>query len=141
MKRNNFKQYRLIEAGSINDLETKVNDAIRGLQDYNPVVVFSDFASGFFARIEYEECEEIVETIADEFHLQGLRYVCSQCPLHDEIEDRRRVMVGCDYAEFGETNLKHECCEMFYRELKAGRLKPVEQPPRMGPKRVVDMRR
>lgn len=74
MKRNSFKQYRLIGAGSINDLETKVNDAIRELQDYNPDVVFSDFASGFFARIEYEECEELVETIAENESEAGRRH-------------------------------------------------------------------
>lgn len=141
MRTTTFKQYRLIQAGSIDELEAKVNDAIRELQEFDPAVVFSDFASGFFARIEYKECEEIIETIADEFHLQGLRYVCAQCPLHDDIEDHRRVMVGCKYSEFGETNLKHECCEMFYRELKAGRLKPVVQPERTGPKKVIDMRR
>lgn len=63
----------------------------------------------------------------DEYHLEGRRYVCEQCPLHAKVTDRRRKTVPCRHHEYGEANLRHECCEYFYTMLKQGKIKPIDE--------------
>ena len=95
------------------------------LSDNNPQVTL-DISNGFRAVIQYEVEESRVETVMDEFHLEGIRHICRECPSHDIETDSRRKWVTCRYSENGETHLDHECCNYFYKQLKLGQVRPGE---------------
>ena len=73
------------------------------------------------------ECEEKhAESVADEFYLEGIHYLCKNCPYLEDPKDKRRKRCVCKYSEYGTTRKDQEACELFYKELKSGRIVPVE---------------
>lgn len=64
--------------------------------------------------------------VTDEFEKEGIRYLCKNCP-HLEIgKDKRRKLWPCQYAEYGMARMDCGCCEFFYKQLKQGKIEPVE---------------
>ena len=107
-----------IAADDPKEFERQFNEQMTLLSDNNPQVTL-DISNGFKAVIQYEVEESHVETVKDEFHLEGIR-------LHDIETDSRRKWVTCRYSENGETHLDHECCNYFYKQLKLGQVRPGE---------------
>lgn len=102
--------------------EAEFIDALRGIR--NPDIM-KDYRDGhFIAIITWEEEEKIIETVADEFHLEGLRYVCGQCPHCEKDGDGRKKRFPCKYSEYSSVDIRQECCEMFYKKLKQGLIEP-----------------
>lgn len=79
------------------------------------------------AIITYQETHHIIDSVADEFHFEGIRYLCKHCPHLDDPKDRRVKHCKCKYAELGMTHKEHEACEYFYRQLKAGNITPLNE--------------
>lgn len=98
----------------------KFDEALQGVRKPD---IFKDYAdSSFIAIVTWEEEEEVIETVRDEFHREGIRYVCGQCPYLEQDDDRRRKVYPCRYSEYGQSRIDSECCEMFYRLVKQGRV-------------------
>lgn len=117
MKYLKYKQAELVT--SIDDY----NAAMKRLAEMKPIDDVQIHDGNFVAVIRYEVEERVPETVRDEFALEGISYKCYQCPLHDEIHDRRKATVSCKYGRCGQTRLKEECCETFYRRLARGEIK------------------
>lgn len=121
MKRKQCRVIREKDTKSFEEQYTTVLNSLQGNVDVK--VQYSD--GEFVAIFMYEQTYLPEErTIADEFHDEGIRYVCSQCP-HLEIDgDKRKKRHPCKYAEYGSSRIDSECCEMFYKLLKQGRIVP-----------------
>jgi hypothetical protein len=90
----------------------------------DPIITFSD--GYFIAVITWEEIliEDEPRTIRDEYHEQGIRYVCSQCPYLEMDGDKRRKYHPCKHHELGTAHEDHEACEYFYKLLQQGKIVP-----------------
>lgn len=102
------------------DFEMRYVKALDGVR--NPDI-FKDYRDGYFIAIATwkEEVEE-VETVRDEFNLEGIRYLCGDCPYLERDDDRRRKRYPCKYAEYGTARIDSEACELFYKRVKQGLL-------------------
>ena len=120
-----IKQIRVIQTSAPDEFEKQVNSAMVELCESDPVLTIRDGA-GFTAIIEYIRTEKILETVADEFHEAGIYYHCKNCPHIDRPMDGRIKYTTCKYAELGRTHINYGACEVFYKDLKAGRIKPIE---------------
>lgn len=97
-------------------------DELQGLKILDTQIKVDD---GFSAVILFEMNKQApARTVADEYHDQGLVYLCRQCPHIPLPKDGRVRHVDCKYDELGSTHLDRECCEMFYKELKQGAITP-----------------
>ena len=102
------------------------NGKMDELANNNPTHHITDNGEILSAIITYEETHHIVDSVADEFHFEGIRYLCKHCPFLDDPHDRRIKHCTCKYAELGMTHKDHEACEYFYRQLKAGNITPLK---------------
>lgn len=123
MRVKSFQRIKVIQTEDPLEFQTQFNKAMEELYDYDPEVEFIH-EKAHCAYIRYVESEHIFDSVADEFHAEGIHYLCEQCPYHDEVTDNRRKSVYCKYADTGMTNLQHEACEMFYRHVKQGEVIP-----------------
>lgn len=80
----------------------------------------------FMAVFVYEETvfPEDERTIVDDFHDQGIRYVCEQCPHLQMDGDKRKKWFPCKFAEYGTSSVDREACEYFYKMLQQGKIVP-----------------
>lgn len=102
--------------------------AMEELRDKDPQVEM-DLSRCFRAVIIYKETETIQDgTVADEFHAEGLRFLCMHCPHYEDPGNKRVKHVACKYSELGRTHLEHEACEIFYKQVKNGTVQPKEDP-------------
>lgn len=85
--------------------------------------IFKTYQDGnFIAIITWSEETDVAETVKDEFNLEGIRYVCDQCPHLEKDDDKRKKWHPCKYAEFGSSRVDSEACELFYKMVKQGRV-------------------
>ena len=100
---------------------------IEALTDVKSPSIYKDYKDGCFIAIITWETETLeTETVADEFHLEGIRYVCGQCPYLEDDGDGRKKRFPCKYSEFSTVDKRQECCELFYKKLKQGLIEPGE---------------
>ena len=125
MRSKTIYQIAAIAADNPEDFQKQFNKQMSLLSGNEPEATI-DISNGFRAVIKYQIVEETVETVKDEYHLEGVRHICRECPFHDIETDARRKWTTCRYAENGETHLDHECCNYFYKMLKLGLVKPGE---------------
>ena len=126
MRQRRIKQIKVISTNQPEDFETKVNSAMRELSTFSPVLQILD-RDNFTAVIEYEKTEEIIETVADEFHAAGVSYRCIDCPHIDRPMDGRVRWAYCKFATYGRTHIDSEACEFFYKEIAQGKAKPYTE--------------
>lgn len=118
MRIRKLNECKVIKTTEPADFEQQFRSALEGVKDPQ---IMTDYKDGFFvAIITWQTDAEVVETVRDEFHLEGLRYVCGQCPYLEHDGDGRKKRFPCKYAEYGTARVDSECCEMFYRQLKQG---------------------
>lgn len=116
----------VIRSADTKEFEALFNAKMDELVLNNPDPKITDTGSIISAIITYQETHHIVDSVADEFHFEGIRYLCKHCPYLDDPKDRRIKYCKCVYAELGMTHKSHEACEYFYRQLKAGNVTPLE---------------
>ena len=114
---------RSVKATSCEEFDRKFNEASDELSE--DVELVWD-ASPMCVHFVYKQKELIPETIADEFELKGIRYYCKDCPNMLRGKNKREKSHGCKYAEFGTVTDFTPACDYFLRELKTGRLEPVD---------------
>ena len=127
MKRRKVTKVAVVRSHDPMEFEKLFNERIDALADSNPTYQIKDTGDILSAVITYEEVYSLVDSIADEFHFEGVRYLCKHCPHLEDPKDRRIKYCKCKYAELGMTHKNHEACEFFYRQLKAGLVDPLEE--------------
>ena len=129
MKRSNFEQFAIVSSDSASLFTEQLNAEIMRLKDNNPVVQFSESTSPFYARIKYVIDTEAPETIAEASAVEGVSFVCLQCPyfqpaLREDGEiDKRVKWGGCEHTELGRTLKTAPACEKLYELIKEGDVK------------------
>lgn len=129
MKRSSYEQFAIVAADSAQVFTQKLNAEIFRLKDNDPVVIFSESASPFYARIKYTVSTETPETIAEASAVEGVSFVCLQCPFfkpvlkEDGTIDKRVKWGDCEHAEFGRTYKTTPACEKLYELIKEGDVK------------------
>ena len=125
MKRRHLEKVKVIQTRDPDLFEEQFNKAMDELEEHDPKAEVQPFSGEHCAYIYYHQVEELFNLVSDEFHAEGIHYLCDQCPLHDPAEDGRQKHVWCKYADTGSTHLKHEACEMFYKMVKQNEIKPL----------------
>ena len=129
MKRSNFEQFAIVSSDSASLFTEQLNAEIMRLKDNNPVVQFSESTSPFYARIKYVIDTEAPGTIAEASAVEGVSFVCLQCPyfqpaLREDGEiDKRVKWGGCEHTELGRTLKTAPACEKLYELIKEGDVK------------------
>lgn len=127
MRVDKFPQIAVIESDTAQEFEAEFNRRAKDL-NANKSSVTTMYDNGkFVALIEYECVERTIDTVTDEFHMEGIKYICDECPYMEDPDDKRVMHVDCKYAEFGRTHRKQEACELFYRQIKQGKIKPIRR--------------
>lgn len=125
MRKTTIQQIAVISEDTAEGFEKAFNDKIRELQCKYIVDTKISMDGGLRAVIIYEDdAEPPQRTVKDEYHDQGLAFLCQQCPHVNLPKDKRIKTIDCRYDEYGHTRLDRECCEMFYKELKQGLVTP-----------------
>ena len=128
MKRSSYEQFAIVHADSAPLFNQQLNEEIRRLKDNSPVVHFSE-SIPFYAQIKYIVNEETPETISEASEMEGVRFVCAQCPYFkaplkdDGTEDKRCKYGDCEHAELGRTFKKTAACDRLYDLIKEGGVK------------------
>jgi len=125
MKSLVFSQFAIVKANTAALFTLKLNEEVYRLKDKEPNVKFSE-ADPLCAYIEYTENEQQPETIEEVEALEGIRFVCEQCPhFHpilkaDETVDERCKHGDCDYIgnELGRTMKRSAACPRLYEILQ-----------------------
>lgn len=129
---NSIPQIKVINKTDPAEFEKEFNSVMATLADKNPKYTL-DVTNGFTALITYTDTIQQMDCIADEYHAEGIKYTCRECPLREIQPDGRKKEADCKYAQFGKANLKSECCETFYRRLKMGEIEPNGEPTEIAP--------
>lgn len=130
MKNLVFSQYAIVKANSAALFTTRLNETVYKLKDKEPTVKFSE-SDPLVAYIEYVENEQKPETIEEVEALEGIRFVCEQCPLFspvlksDGTEDKRARYGDCsdEGNELGRTLKSSPACLRLYELLQEGGVK------------------
>jgi len=127
MRSESYPQIAVVRKGSAAEFQEAFNSKILELADYKITGQKIEISGNVFtAVITYEVTRHIVDSVSDEFHAQGIRYLCKHCPHLEDPKDRRVKYCICRYSETGMAHKDHEACEVFYRELKLGKIEPLE---------------
>ena len=128
MRSSSYDQFAIVQADSAPIFEKQLNEEIFRLRDHNPVVKFSE-AIPFYAQIKYIVNTETPETVAEASAVEGVRFVCAQCPYFkaptkdDGTEDRRCKYGDCEHTELGRTFKNSAACEKLYELIAEGGIK------------------
>lgn len=128
MKRSSYEQFAIVHADSAPLFNQQLNEEIRRLKDNSPVVHFSE-SIPFYAQIKYIVNEEAPETISEASEMEGVRFVCAQCPYFkaplkdDGTEDKRCKYGDCEHTELGRTFKSSPACEKLYELIAEGGIK------------------
>ena len=125
MKRSTYEQFAIVSADSASLFTERLNAEILRLKDNNPVVKFSE-SIPFYAQIRYTVNTEAPETIAEASAVEGVSFVCLQCPYFksatraDGEIDKRVKWGDCEHTELGRTLKTAPACERLYELIKEG---------------------
>ena len=128
MKRSRFEQFAIVQADSASLFNEQLNAEIYRLKDNNPVVKFSE-SIPFYAQIKYTVDSTTPETVAEASELEGVSFVCAQCPYFkaplkdDGTPDRRCKWGDCEYAELGRVLKMSPACDKLYEAIQEGDVK------------------
>ena len=125
MKCSSYDQFAIVSSDSASSFTQQLNNEIYRLKDHDPVVKFSE-SIPFYATIKYRVNENKPETIAEASEMEGIRFMCSQCPyfkpaLREDGEIDRRVKWGdCEHAELGRVLKTAPACDRLFELIKEG---------------------
>lgn len=128
MKHSVYQQFATIQEDSASLFDARLNEKVHELRNLNPKVTFSEHIP-FYAHITYTVNEDTPETIAEASAVEGVSFVCLQCPyfkpaLREDGEiDKRIKWGGCEHTELGRTFKTSPACERLYELIKEGDVK------------------
>lgn len=128
MKRSCFTQYAIVKEDTAALLTAKLNKVSYELREYDPEVRFSD-SDPLCAYITYIKTEEHPETAAEAAAVEGVSFVCGQCPCfvpvrreEDGEVDKRYKRGDCtfDGNELGRALKNSPACDHLYELIREG---------------------
>lgn len=125
MKHSVYQQFATIHEDTASLFDTKLNEKVYALRDHNPKVTYSEQIP-LYAHITYIVNEDAPETIAEASAVEGVSFVCLQCPYFkpatkaDGEVDRRVKWGDCEHVELGRTLKTAPACEKLYELIKEG---------------------
>ena len=126
MKVTKHEKVAVVNPDDVNDFENEFNARVEEIGDRIVSKEIKIFPDKIIGVIVYLVVTESIDSVADEFHLAGVRYLCKHCPHLDDPKDKRIKRCTCKYAELGMTHKDQEACELFYKQLKQGLIEPLE---------------
>ena len=124
MKISKVKRIAVVESADPELFEQRFNSKLDELSFHEGLDYQIYCDSKYKAIISYCETVRKMDSVMDEFHAEGIHYVCANCPDLEDTLDARVKWCACKYSELGSTHKDHEACEYFYRRLKAGTIQP-----------------
>ena len=128
MKRSSYEQFAIVSADSASLFTERLNAEVYRLRNNDPVVKFSE-SIPLYAQIKYIVTTETPETVSEEAEVNGVTFVCLQCPyfkpaLKANGEVDKRVKWGdCEHTELGRTLKLAPACDKLYELIKEGDVK------------------
>lgn len=128
MKRSSYEQFAIVSADSASLFTERLNAEVYRLRNNDPVVKFSE-SIPLYAQIKYIVTTETPETVSEEAEVNGVNFVCLQCPyfkpaLKANGEVDKRVKWGdCEHTELGRTLKLAPACDKLYELIKEGDVK------------------
>lgn len=128
MKNSVYEQFATVHEDSASLFDARLNEKVRELHGLNPKVKFSEQIP-FYAHISYMVTDDIPETLADASVLNGVSFVCAQCPFFnpavkdDGKPDKRCKWGSCEHAELHRTYKTSAACDKLYELIREGDVK------------------
>ena len=125
MRSSCYEQFAIVASDSAASFTQQLNETIYRLKDNNPVVKFSE-SIPFYAQIKYSVNENVPETVAEASEMEGVSFVCGQCPYFkaplkdDRTPDKRCKYGDCEHTELGRTLKMQPACDRLYQLIKEG---------------------
>ena len=125
MKNSVYEQFATVHEDSASLFDAKLNAMVKELRAFNPKVVYSDHIP-FYAHITYCVNENIPETVAEASAVEGISFVCAQCPYfepektQDGEVDKRKKWGNCPHAELERVKKTAPACDRCYEAIKEG---------------------
>lgn len=125
MRSSCYDQFAIVASDSAVSFTQQLNETIYRLKGNNPVVKFSE-SIPFYAQIKYSVNENIPETVAEASEMEGVSFVCGQCPYFkaplkdDGTPDKRCKYGDCEHTELGRTLKMQPACDRLYQLIKEG---------------------
>lgn len=126
MRSEKVTKVAVVRSRNPDEFEELFNARMDELAEYEPQHSIMDNGDVISAVITYQESYHFADSVADEFHAEGIRYLCKHCPHLDDPKDKRIKWCKCKYADLGITHKNEEACELFYKQLKTGKVQPLE---------------
>ncbi len=129
MKRSRYEQFAIVHADSASLFQKQLNEEIFRLRDSDPAVEILRAEPPFFAQIKYTVDCSTPEKISEEYELQGVQFVCAQCPYfkaplkEDGTEDKRCKYGDCEHTDLGRTFKNTKACDKLYELIAEGSVK------------------
>lgn len=128
MRSSSYDQFAIVSADSASLFNKQLNEEIYRLRNNDPVVKFSE-SIPFYAQVKYRVNENTPETIAEASEVEGVSFVCAQCPFFkaplkdDGTPDKRCKWGDCEHAELGRTFKMSRACDKLFELIKEGDVK------------------
>lgn len=125
MRHDSYLQFRIITAGTVEELTDKLNSALYDLRAKSPEVEFD----GLSARVRYKECEKHPEDLGEEYRLKGVDLHCIDCPFFNPMRNKdgsinRAAKRGeCQFALYGITSRDACACEKMFEMINRGEIR------------------
>lgn len=125
MKNSVYEQFAIVREDSASLFTARLNEKIYELRDNSPKVMFSD-SDPLCAYIHYIVNEQTPETVAEASEVNGVSFVCAQCPYfkpaltQDGEIDKRKKWGDCEHTELGRTFKTAAACDKLYDAIKEG---------------------
>lgn len=128
---SSFTQYAIVKEDTAALFTAKLNETVYELREYRPEVKFSD-SDPLCAYITYIKTDKRPETIAEASALEGVSFVCEQCPCFVPVRreedgeiDKRYKRGDCTFEgnELGRTFKDGPACDHLYELIKKGGVK------------------
>lgn len=128
MRNSVYEQFATVHEDSASLFDARLNEKVRELRAFKPKVVYSDHIP-FYAHVTYCVNEQTPETVAEASEVNGVSFVCAQCPYfrpaltQDGEVDKRCKWGDCEHAEFGRTYKTTAACDKLYELIREGDVK------------------
>ena len=128
MRNSVYEQFAIVREDSASLFTARLNEKIYELRDKSPKVQFSD-SDPLCAYIHYIVNETAPETVAEASAVEGVSFVCAQCPYfqpaltQDGEVDKRKSWGDCEHDELGRVKKLAPACDKLYEAIKEGDVK------------------
>lgn len=125
MRYSSYTQYCIVTGKTAQELTEQLNAKLYELRAKHPDVTFE----GLIARIAYQEEEDVPESLADEYRMQGVKLTCYDCPYfgptlnRDGSENQRAKKGTCPFKDYKIAYKDAAACNRLFEMLNSGEVR------------------